>query len=247
MPYLQTFMPISFPEHPAQPELCLDWGTFGDQMDAAFDLTNLLRNWAWNSEQFNVQWVDADDGRRLIQVRVELGVLQMETTGRPDGLRPEGLDSYLHLCTDRLETDASTPIDSKLCGALRDEALQVFHRITAALTLGDLESVMHDADGILRRMDLCRRFQGDSAAFANLESLRPQTIMMRSRAGAELALAAGQHAAARRALSSGLEDLEACLGPTALKRAQRGRSSEACRPCSCPDSLHRSEWSCKRD
>lgn len=192
-------------------------------MDAAFDLTSLLRNWAWNSEQFNVQWVDADDGRRLIQVRVELGVLQMETTGRPDGLRPEGLDSYLHLCTDRLETDASTPIDSKLCGALRDEALQVFHRIAAALTLGDLESVMHDADGILRRMDLCREFQGDNATFASLESLRPQAIMMRSRAGAELALAAGQHAAARRALSSGLEDLEACLGPVAFETCPEGQ------------------------
>ena len=192
-------------------------------MDTAFDLTNMLRNWVWNSEQFNARWVEGDDGRRLIQVRLELGVLQMETTGRPDGLRPEGFDSYLHLCSDRLETDPNTQLSSTVCGALRDESLQVFHRITAALTLGDLQSVMHDADGILRRMDLCRRFQGDSAAFANLESLRPQAIMMRSRAGAELALAAGQQAAARRALSSGLEDLEACLGPTALKTCPEGQ------------------------
>ena len=186
-------------------------------MDNSFDLTTFLDQWPWDSAQFNVRWVDGDDGRRLMQVRMELGVLQMETTGRPDGLRPQGRSSFLDLCTGWLEVNAHTQLDAQVCGSLRDEALQVFHRIAAALTLGDLEVVMHDADGILRRMDLCRRFHRDDGAFTSLESLRPQAIMMRSRAGAELALAAGHQTAARRALSSGLEDLKGCLEPAAFE------------------------------
>src|SRR5881227_3461818 len=39
--------------------------------------------------------VRARDGRTVVQVRVELGVLQMEVGGRPDGTRPHGFATYL--------------------------------------------------------------------------------------------------------------------------------------------------------
>ena len=39
--------------------------------------------------------VQARDGRTVIQIRVELGVLQLEVTGRPDGSRPHGFTTYL--------------------------------------------------------------------------------------------------------------------------------------------------------
>ncbi len=39
--------------------------------------------------------IEADDKRKLIQMRVDLGLIQMEYSGRPDGLRPEGLAPIL--------------------------------------------------------------------------------------------------------------------------------------------------------
>ena len=39
--------------------------------------------------------VRARDGRKVLQVRIELGVLQLEVGGRPDGLRPHGFVTYL--------------------------------------------------------------------------------------------------------------------------------------------------------
>ena len=34
-------------------------------------------------------------GRGKVQLRVDLGILQMEMNGRPDGHRPEGFESWL--------------------------------------------------------------------------------------------------------------------------------------------------------
>ncbi len=59
------------------------------------DLTNLLSDWPYEAGNVNVRIVRALDGRQVIQLRVDLGILQLEVEGRPDGLRPEGFDSLL--------------------------------------------------------------------------------------------------------------------------------------------------------
>src|SRR5439155_20333786 len=67
-----------------------------------FDLTHLLRTWAHEPGRINARRITAADGRALLQVRVDLGVLQMEIDGRPDGVRPEGFESLLAQQRDRL-------------------------------------------------------------------------------------------------------------------------------------------------
>ena len=59
------------------------------------DLTRLLSEWQFEPEDVLVRIVPGDDGRGKIQLRVDLGILQMEMDGRPDGVRPEGFDSWL--------------------------------------------------------------------------------------------------------------------------------------------------------
>ena len=39
--------------------------------------------------------VPGDDGREKLQMRIDLGLLQMELDGRPDGQRPAGAESLL--------------------------------------------------------------------------------------------------------------------------------------------------------
>jgi hypothetical protein len=67
------------------------------------DLTAILNEWAYEPGQINVRLIEGRDGEPRIQVRLDLGLLQMETTGRPDGLTPHGYASYLEYFEHRLD------------------------------------------------------------------------------------------------------------------------------------------------
>jgi len=67
------------------------------------DLTELLREWPFEPGKINVRVVRGTDGDPLIQVRLDLGLLQMRAEGRPDGLRPHGFDSLLEYHEARID------------------------------------------------------------------------------------------------------------------------------------------------
>lgn len=59
------------------------------------DITTILAGWDFNPDELQVRIIAGDDGRERIQTRVDLGVLQMELAGRPDGQKPHGFESLL--------------------------------------------------------------------------------------------------------------------------------------------------------
>jgi hypothetical protein len=61
----------------------------------SLDLSGLLREWPYEPGKLNVRLVTGEDGESRIQVRLDLGILQMHTEGRPDGQKPFGFDSLL--------------------------------------------------------------------------------------------------------------------------------------------------------
>src|SRR5579875_2926738 len=65
------------------------------------DISPVLNDWEYEPGTINVRKVPGLDGRPKLQMRLDLGLLQMEVTGRPDGRRPHGyeslLDYYEHL------------------------------------------------------------------------------------------------------------------------------------------------------
>ncbi len=67
------------------------------------DLTSLLREWAYQPGQLSARIVEGDDGEPKLQVRLDLGIIQMNTTGRPDGQRPRGHNSLLEYFEARLD------------------------------------------------------------------------------------------------------------------------------------------------
>ena len=52
------------------------------------DIDRILQQWAFEPGEISARIIRAADGREVLQMRVELGVLQLETKGRPDGQRP---------------------------------------------------------------------------------------------------------------------------------------------------------------
>src|SRR3954449_3782421 len=59
------------------------------------DIAPVLNGWDYEAGAINVRKITGLDGREKLQMRLDLGLLQMELTGRPDGHRPHGRESYL--------------------------------------------------------------------------------------------------------------------------------------------------------
>ena len=62
------------------------------------DITSVLAGWEHDSDDLQVRIVAGDDGLDKLQMRIDLGLIQMELSGRPDGTRPEGAESLLDAC-----------------------------------------------------------------------------------------------------------------------------------------------------
>src|SRR4030095_129888 len=151
------------------------------------DLTRFLNEWPFEPGKLNVRRIEAEDGEPRIQVRLDLGVLQMFVDGRPDGDRPNGFDSLLEYHEARQDEAAGGgegkfSLNEDECEALRNEAVQYYHRYMALLVLEDFEGVIRDTSRNLRVLDLCATHAETEADRNALEQFRPYITMMRSRA-----------------------------------------------------------------
>ncbi len=52
------------------------------------DIADAMKGWAFEPGQVNVRLIRGNDGKPKLQLRLDLGLLQMELDGRPDGKRP---------------------------------------------------------------------------------------------------------------------------------------------------------------
>lgn len=180
------------------------------------DLTKLLRDWAYEPGQINVRVIEGDDGEPKIQMRLDLGILQMESSGRPDGQHPNGFDSLLEYHEAAVdEHNATNPdeaggysISPDDCRHLREEAVQYYHRYIGLLVLGDYLGVVRDTTRNLRVLDLCSDYAEAEEDQQILEQFRPYILMMRARALASQAVAENQPKAAVIAIDEGLEGIK---------------------------------------
>eukprot|EP00913_Durusdinium_trenchii_P006386 g5998.t1 len=76
------------------------------------DLQELLDEWPYEPGKINVRLIRGTDGESLIQVRLDLGFLQMRSEGRPDGATPHGFGSLLEYQEARLDQILQTGVDS---------------------------------------------------------------------------------------------------------------------------------------
>src|SRR6267378_3215561 len=67
-----------------------------------FDISHLLDQWDYQPGQVVVRRFKAKDGKEKLQLRVDLGLLQMNAEGRPDGKRPFGHPSLFDYFQARL-------------------------------------------------------------------------------------------------------------------------------------------------
>ncbi len=157
------------------------------------DIGPLLKKWRYTPNDINVRLVHGEDGREKLQLRLDLGILQMELDGRPDGRRPHRFESYYryYLRKARLAEKEEgrnlslTPVD---CWLLQQESVQFYHRYLALMRLGDYPRVIRDTLRNLNVLDFVGRHAPNDEIIWSFEQYRPFVIMMNTRACASQSL-----------------------------------------------------------
>lgn len=182
------------------------------------DMDDAIQGWPYEPEPGEViaREVRARDGRMVVQVRVELGVLQMEVGGRPDGTRPHGFASYLDYLRYRAAGRGLAPggnappwtMSREHRTAADREFVQYYHRRVAWLSLQRYDRALIDADHTLALMDFIGRHGSDEEYVGSHERFRGLVIFHRTQAAAALALERRKPEEAIDIVREGVERLE---------------------------------------
>ena len=177
------------------------------------DISNILKEWRYDPANISARWLEAEDGRRLVQLRLDLGLFQMEVTGRPDGTRPRGeaslLDYYNNMLMNAKEEDPALVLDFDACAELQQEAMQFYYRYLSFYALHCLDGVIDDTAHNLSVIDLVSEFAEDDDMAWQFLQFFPYVQMMNARAKAEQAVEHKRFEDAVRVLEEGLEDIRA--------------------------------------
>lgn len=178
------------------------------------DLHALLDGWEYEPGKISVRKIIGRDGREKIQTRVDLGLLQCEADGRPDGQRPQGCESLLEYYRKRLRdhtarcgSDEGFSIPTEGCRDLRNEANLYYQRYLALFVLGEFEKVIRDTQRNLDVTDLCGNYGETEEDRRTLESQRAYVRMMNIRACAYLALGKSDYESALRIIDEGIDEI----------------------------------------
>jgi hypothetical protein len=180
------------------------------------DITPLLKGWDYEPGTINVRKVSGNDGHPKLQMRLDLGLLQMELTGRPDGLKPHGCESLLEYFESQLKehelrngTELGFHLTGQQCQSLREEAVMYYHRYLSLFVLEDFPGVVRDTDRNLRVLDLCGRYAVDEQDRLVLEQYRPYITMMNARAAASILFKEKRYAEAHKRVKQGIASIRA--------------------------------------
>lgn len=174
----------------------------GPAAEVPLDLRPLLDAWPHRPGRIDARRLDGADGRPLLQVRIELGVVQMELEGRPDG-RPSVLDE--------LEAAAASALPADLARSLREEIAQHHHRAVALFALEDWPAVIADCERNLAAARLGAMLAASPEGAVHFTRVRPGVLTLRTRARAESAVAARRPSDALGVLEAGIGEVRAAL------------------------------------
>src|SRR5437660_5172372 len=162
----------------------------------SLDLNSILKDWPHESGTIKVRKVAGLDGREKLQLRIDLGVLQMELTGRPDGVRPHNCESLLAYhqlkAAHALAQGDASQLTSEQCAELQQEGIQYYHRYLSLFQINDFHGVVHDTQRNLELFDFVDAHTERDELSWTLQQFRPYVLMMNTRAKASIFLGLGK-------------------------------------------------------
>jgi hypothetical protein len=171
------------------------------------DISKILREWPFDPLTVSARIIEAKDGRQLVQMRIDLGLIQMEYTGRPDGYRPEGFESYLDYYRSLAASEKEFTLDPRQTFNLRQEGLQYYHRYLSLHQLKDYPGVIRDTRHNLDILNVIANYAGSIENITSQQH-RPYVMMMNTSAKTMLKLETGDKTEALRILKSGVRQIK---------------------------------------
>jgi hypothetical protein len=155
-------------------------------------IDSILRQWEFKPGVPQVRLVECADGREVIQMRVDLGLLQLERLGRPDGSRPHGFPTYFDYLKQRAEQARMAENRFVLTEEQSQEAdrefVQFYHRRICWLSLQNYSRAVADADHTLAFMDFVQKHSANEEYTQVREQYRGFVLFQRTQAAAALKL-----------------------------------------------------------
>lgn len=174
----------------------------------SLDLNELLRDWPYEPGRLKVRKILGADGKEKIQLRIDLGVIQMETTGRPDGLRPENheslLDFYQQKQKDAERKSEPFALNAEDVGELQQEGIQYYHRYISFFHLNDFQAVIRDTLRNLEMFAFVEEYAEREELSESVVQFTPYVLMMNTRARASIEIEREDFAAAVSQIEAGI-------------------------------------------
>src|SRR5438309_9701607 len=160
------------------------------------DLNTVLEDWPHENDTIKVRKIIGLDGREKLQLPIDLGVLQMEMTGRPDGRRPHNCESLLAYHQSRAvradEQAEDYELSPEQCTELQQEGIQYYHRYLSLFQINDYAGVVRDTQRNLDLFDFVAAHTDREELAWSMQQFRPYVLMMNTRAKASIFLAQGK-------------------------------------------------------
>jgi hypothetical protein len=151
-----------------------------------------LEDWDYQRGAPQARLVDGGRGRQVLQFRLDLGVLQMEITGRPDGTQPHGHPTYFEYLRAEArraaERGKSFVLSEEQCEEADREFVQYYHRRISWLALRRHAEAVADADHTLAFMDFTREHSPSDEYTKGHEQYRGFVLFQRTQAATALAI-----------------------------------------------------------
>jgi hypothetical protein len=178
----------------------------------------MLAGWSFDPGQVSARIIRGEDGREKIQLRLDLGLMQMEMDGRPDGQRVRDHESWLEyydaVRKSREENDGGENafvLEADDCAKLLREGIQFYHRYLCFWQLKQYERCARDTARNLRLFSFVRSYARHKRDWMQFDQWRPYVAMMHTRAVATPLEELGDFRAALQVVDVGIGRIEAFL------------------------------------
>ncbi|HYW80475.1 MAG TPA: UvrB/UvrC motif-containing protein [Thermoguttaceae bacterium] len=198
------------------------------------DLSKILEGWDYQPDDVTVRLIDGDDGTKKVQLRLDLGVLQMEMDGRPDRQTPGDCPSWLDYYEQKQQAhDAAGPdsaafeLKEEDCLRLWHEGVQYYHRYLSFWHLKIYDLCARDTARNLRLFAFVGAHTDNDRHRLQFDQWRPYVTMMNVRAVATPLIDEARYDEALRVIESGIEAIRSFLDEYDQTDSEGGRGELA--------------------
>ncbi len=181
------------------------------------DIGPLLGEWEYSPGELSVRKIDGGRDGQKIQIRMDLGLMQLEWSGRPDAIRPHGyaslLDYYQEKKAER-EGDqgpGTFSLSREDCWDLAQEARKYYWRRISFFELKEYQRAEEDAKHNLKILDMCYDYAENDEDRQLAEQYRVFVTGHRIQARALAYLDEDGHEEAVEEIRQGIVEIEAFL------------------------------------